>query len=496
MSVLKQNKDKNYYTEAYRPQFHFTPEKNWMNDPNGLVYYEGEYHLFYQYHPDGLKWGPMHWGHAVSKDMLHWEHLPIALKPDELGMVFSGSAVVDWHDTSGFFNGGHGLVAIYTSATEEVQQQSIAYSSDNGRTWTTYEGNPVIPNPGIEDFRDPKVLWHDETSQWIMVLAAGQEIMFYGSPNLKNWTHLSNFGEGEGSHDGVWECPDLFELSIENDSKGETRWVLQVDVQDGANAGGSGGQYFVGQFDGKAFKNEDKPERVRWVDYGKDFYATQSFSDIPKTDGRRIWLAWMSNWQYANEVPTDPWRSAMSLPREVTLQKGEDGDIILIQKPIKEIENLENETFVDKTHRVNKGEEVIITSQPNEPFMLEVEVDISADNTSGIRLFDTKENEAAAITLDRKNAKLTIDRAEMFNGHFHKEFPAKTTAPLPSLAGKVDLQIIVDKGSIEVFLENGKITLTNLVLPKQNSDFVISAFAEKEDVNLHITGKTLKSVWV
>lgn len=495
MSVIKQNKDKNYYKEPYRPQFHFTPERNWMNDPNGLVYYEGEYHLFYQYHPGGLQWGPMHWGHAISKDMLHWEHLPVALEPDELGMVFSGSAVVDWHDTTGFFNGGHGLVAIYTSAGEESQQQSIAYSTDKGRTWTTYDGNPVIPNPGIKDFRDPKVLWHDEISKWIMVLAAGQEILFYKSENLKEWTYLSTFGQTEGAHGGVWECPDLFELPVENGGRGETRWVLQVDIGDGAIAGGSGGQYFIGHFDGKNFLNDAQPEKIRWVDFGKDFYATQSFSDIPGNDGRRIWLAWMSNWKYANEVPTEPWRSAMSLPREVTLKKDEADRIHLIQRPIKELDNLVDQTFVDDSYNLALGEKMLLSSHPNTPFLLNVEAHLLPGQIAGINLFDTKE-EAATIIFDFRNEELIVDRKGMSNGHFDKDFPAKTVAPLSIEQNKVNLKLIVDRGSIEVFSEDGKVSVTNLVLPKQDKKYEISAFSENEDIKLHLTGKTLKSVWV
>jgi fructan beta-fructosidase len=495
-SLEKQTKRKHVtYQEAYRPQIHFTPERNWMNDPNGMVYYEGEYHLFYQYHPDGLQWGPMHWGHAVSKDMLHWEHLQVALEPDELGMVFSGSAVVDWHDTTGFFNGGHGLVAIYTSAGKQAQQQSIAYSLDKGRTWITYEGNPVIPNLEFKDFRDPKVMWHEETKQWVMVLAAGQEVMLYHSQDLKDWTYVSSFGAGEGAHGGVWECPDVFELPVCGGEKGETRWVLQVDIGDGAVAGGSGGQYFVGHFDGKTFVNESGPGQIRWVDYGSDFYATQSFSDIPNEDGRRIWLAWMSNWKYANEVPTNPWRSAMSIPREVSLKKEENGEIHLIQRPIREIYSLEKDLFVDDSFSISESESKVITSQPDAPLILEVEAAIPKGNIGGLCLFQTDTEQGCVISIDRLNGEAAVDRTGMENSHFHEWFPVKTIAPIQVEGNKVKLTIIVDKGSVEVFADDGKVSITNLVLPKQESGYFISCFSERGEMEVKLEGKRLTSVW-
>ena len=250
----------NYYTEPHRPQFHFSPEKMWMNDPNGMVYFEGEYHLFYQYYPDSTVWGPMHWGHAFSKDLVHWEHLPIGLYPDSLGYIFSGSAVVDWDNTSGFgTNGQPPLIAIFTyhniegerAGKNDFQTQAIAYSTDKGRTWIKFEGNPVVPNPGIRDFRDPKVIWHAHTKQWIMVFAAWDHVKIYGSSDLKTWTHLSDFGKNWGSHGGVWECPDLFPMKVEGNQ--EEKWVLLVSINPGAPNGGSGTQYFIGHFDGTKF---------------------------------------------------------------------------------------------------------------------------------------------------------------------------------------------------------------------------------------------------
>ncbi|RME99284.1 MAG: glycoside hydrolase family 32 protein, partial [Bacteroidetes bacterium] len=300
------------YQEAHRPQFHFSPPTMWMNDPNGMVFFEGEYHLFYQYYPDSTVWGPMHWGHAVSKDLLHWEHLPIALAPDEHGYIFSGSAVVDWENSSGFgVDELPPLVAIFTyhdpiaerEGRDDFQTQGIAYSNDRGRSWVKYDGNPVLPNPGIRDFRDPKVIWDTESQRWIMVLAAGDHIRFYASKDLKHWRYLSSFGQRLGAHGGVWECPDLFPMKVEG--SGDQRWVLLVSINPGAPNGGSGTQYFVGRFEDDRFKldaefaynlnrMQDSVKAV-WLDYGRDNYAGVTWSDIPFELDRRIFIGWMSN---------------------------------------------------------------------------------------------------------------------------------------------------------------------------------------------------------
>ena len=333
--------------ETFRPQYHFTPATGWMNDPNGMVYYEGEYHLFYQHYPDSTVWGPMHWGHAVSKDMIHWEHLPIALYPDSLGYIFSGSAVIDWKNTSGLgTEKTPPMVAIYTYHDPEgdragridFQTQGIAYSFDKGRTWTKYEHNPVLPNPGIRDFRDPKVSWNEVSNQWVMTLAVKDHIEFYSSPDLKKWSKLSEFGNAIGAHGGVWECPDLFPLK---DEQGNTKWVLFVSINPGGPQGGSATQYFVGDFDGKNFVPQDTT--TRWIDYGADNYAGVTWSDIPASDGRRLFIGWMSNWQYANVVPTQAWRSATTLPREVTLLKNETAYELKF-KPVVELEKIQWES--------------------------------------------------------------------------------------------------------------------------------------------------------
>ena len=337
------------YLERYRPQYHFTPAVNWMNDPNGMVHYDGEWHLFYQYNPFGAKWGHMSWGHAVSPDLVHWQHLPVAIPEVDGVMAFSGSAVVDWENTTGVGRDGRPpLVAIYTGHRTDrpSQSQYLAYSTDRGRTWTRYAGNPVL-DVGSAEFRDPKVMWHAPTRRWVMtvVLATEHTVRFYGSPDLKTWTPLSDFGPTAATG-GVWECPDLFELPVDGDAT-DTRWVLIVNLNPGGIAGGSGGQYFVGRFDGTRFVADQDgggaapaspdPRGALWLDHGRDFYAGVTWSDAPKGDGRRVLLGWMNNWQYANDIPTAPWRSAMSVPRALSLTRTPAG-IRLVQTPVRELE--------------------------------------------------------------------------------------------------------------------------------------------------------------
>src|SRR5688572_16694475 len=341
---LKNDSPQSKFREPYRPQYHFTPPSGWMNDPNGMVYYEGEYHLFYQHYPDSTVWGPMHWGHAISKDLIHWDQLPIALYPDSLGYIFSGSAVVDWKNTSGLGKEGTPpMVAIFTfhdakaaeGNRDDFQTQGIAYSVDKGRTWKMFDENPVLRNPGIVDFRDPKVSWHETTSQWVMALAVKDHIEFYGSSDLKKWKKLSEFGKDVGAHRGVWECPDLFPL---NDKNGNAKWVLFVSINPGGPQGGSATQYFVGEFNGQKFMPQDTV--TRWIDHGADNYAGVTWSDVPASDGRRLFLGWMSNWQYGQAVPSKTWRSAMTLPREVTLIKKKNAYELKFA-PVRELSKIE-----------------------------------------------------------------------------------------------------------------------------------------------------------
>ncbi|MFW5898170.1 MAG: GH32 C-terminal domain-containing protein, partial [Halanaerobium sp.] len=412
----------NLYKEKYRPQYHFSPKKNWSNDPNGLVYYQEEYHLFYQYNPDDVVWGPMHWGHAVSKDLVHWEHLPIALKPDQkLGMIFSGSAVVDKNDTTGFFDGGEGLVAVYTThlVQEEgaLQQQAIAFSKDNGRSWTKYEGNPVIKNYGVADFRDPKVFWHEETQKWVMIVACADRVRFYNSSNLKDWNYLSEFGKNIGIHADTWECPDLIKLPVENSaasnpSSVKEKWVLEVgDIQGGES--GVGVQYFIGEFDGKEFRSDY--DRSFLVDYGQDIYALQSWSNLP--DERQIWLGWMNNIGYMAKIPTTGWRGMMSIPRELSLK--DDGERIkLIQKPVTELKKL-REKITQKKDFLLKNELKFECSEQS--FEIEAEIDFNEAEEVVFALHKNGEQESL-LNLNRKKNKIIVDLSNSGNTDFDESF--------------------------------------------------------------------------
>jgi fructan beta-fructosidase len=455
------------YKEQYRPQFHFSPQEMWMNDPNGMVFFNDEYHLFYQYHPFGTTWGPMHWGHAVSKDMIHWEQLPVALYPDELGAIFSGSAVVDWNNTTGFFEENQpGLVAIYTSAgtypdsDRPCQRQSIAYSKDSGRTWVKYEGNPVLSDIAITDYRDPKVFWHEETKKWIMVLATGQTITIYTSSNLKEWEYASEFGHKAGSHDGVWECPDLFKLPVDGE-QGNEKWVMIVSIGDnGKTKEGSRTQYFIGEFDGTTFVNDNDDATIIWLDYGRDNYAGVSWSDIQ--DGRRIYIGWMSNWRYANQVPTKEWRSAMTLPRELTLATTNDG-IRVIQKPVEEVNSIRTETFVHQEMAIEPEKNV---SVPLNNKLIEVNIELEKENSNQFG-FDIQhsETEKTTFSIDVLNDLLLVDRTQSGEQNFSSSFPTVQEAPLKLKANRVKLQLFIDNSSIEVFANDGEVAVTSLIFP-------------------------------
>ncbi|MET3728089.1 fructan beta-fructosidase [Fictibacillus halophilus] len=460
----------NFFNEKYRPQFHFTPIKNWMNDPNGMVYFQGEYHLFYQHHPESTVWGPMHWGHAVSSDMVHWEHLPIALFPDENGYIFSGSIVVDTWDSSGFFDGGEGLVAIFTHAGEHPdtktprQVQSLAYSTDKGRTWTKYEGNPVLEDTSIADFRDPKVIWYEKESKWIMVLSAGNHVRFYSSSDMKSWRFESSFGEKEGSHLGVWECPDLFQLPIE----GGHRWVLIVSIgDDPAYTEGSRTQYFIGDFDGKMFTNENDSEKVLWLDFGRDNYAGVTWSNVPKEDGRRLFIGWMSNWKYANQVPTETWRSAMTLPRSLTLNSTREG-IRLVQTPVQEISALRKPiTSIQRTITLIPGEN-ILKDIKTKTFELKACFKIKEAAVFGIKVHQSKEEETI-IGYDSDRSVLYVDRRRSGDKTFHNEFSCVQEMEV-FIEDQFALQIFVDTSSVEVFANDGKHVLTSLIFPREESN--------------------------
>lgn len=462
--------------QLYRPCYHFTPPANWMNDPNGLVYFEGEYHLFYQYHPNSITIGPMHWGHAVSNDLVNWQHLPIAFFPEENGYVYSGSAVVDWHNTTGF--GIKTLVALFTHHTHNhYESQCLAYSTDKGRTWIKYSDNPVLtPPPDTSDFRDPKVFWY-EAGYWVMVLASGNNVLFYTSPNLVDWQPSGNFGGEYGSTIGVWETPDLFQLPL--DSGLETRWVLTVGVQDGAPAGGSGTQYFIGSFDGKTFTSENPKGTILWIDFGADYYAAQSWSDEP--NGRRIMLAWQSNWKYARVVPTSTWRGAFSIPRQLSLTQISQG-IHLIQLPIPELETLrgahqhwQNESITPGTNLLAniKGETLEIIS--------EFQMNSSSDRF-GFRV-RTGDGEATVIGYNPRQGKLFFDRSHSGQSDFDEGFASIHLADLAPNDEIIRLHIFIDRSSVEVFGNEGRVAFSESIFPSGQSQG-LELFTEKGTVLL------------
>ena len=443
-------------TEKHRPLYHFTPEYGWMNDPNGMVYKDGEYHLFYQYNPYGSMWGNMHWGHAISKDLVSWQHLPVAIAPDGLGTIFSGSCVVDKNNTAGFGKGA--IVAFYTSAGNS-QTQSMAYSLDNGRTFKKYSGNPVVMSD-LRDFRDPKVSWHEPTQKWIMILAAGQEMQIYSSPNLIDWTYESSFGKGQGAHGGVWECPDLVQLPVKGTEK--KKWVLICNINPGGPFGGSATQYFVGQFDGHRFVNES-PDKTKWMDWGKDHYATVTWSNAP--DNRTIALAWMSNWDYANNVPTTQYRSANSVPRDLFLYESQ-GDTYMASVPSKELLALRDKGIKKGSFKVNKEYEVKNLLKKNEG-AYEIELVIKNEGAQEISfcLYNAK-GEEVVCTYNLDAMTFSMDRTRSGQVSFSKSFPVVTSAPVVQ-QDTYKLRLLVDKSSIEAFGDEGQFVMTNLVFPEE-----------------------------
>jgi len=628
---MNQPVDPTILTEPHRPTFHFTPPSKWMNDPNGMFFYEGEYHLFYQYYPEGTTWGPMHWGHAVTKDLVTWEHLPIALYPDSLGYIFSGSAVVDHQNTSGFgIDGEPPIVALYTyhdmekeqAGAIDYQSQALAYSNDRGRTWVKYEGNPVLPNLGIRDFRDPKVIWDADSKQWVMVLAAWDEVQLFGSPNLKEWNALSSFGKTYGSHAGVWECPDLFPMIVEE--TGEKKWVLLLSINPGSPNGGSGTQYYVGDFDGTQFildpayesffgmveaqvpdegvlfadfedgygdwtiegaafgeepargalpgqeavtgYNGDflvnsfyggdqstgkltsprfkieqpfinfligggndklrtamhlvidgKPvrsaagankdhlnwtswevseyigqeahleivdtnpggwghilvdhivfaneravgayEKAVWLDYGRDNYAGVTWSNIPESDGRHLFIGWMSNWDYAQVVPTKSWRSAMTIPRSLSLRQTPEG-LRLFSQPVKELETLRGEKqeviTPGKLPFFQSGTEMIITFQ--KPISGKVEIELM--NALGNRYAIGYDADRDAYYSDRRQSGKT-DFSTVFASDMH-------IAPRASQADLIQMHLFFDRASVELFADGGLTCMTDVYFPEED----------------------------
>ena len=477
-------------TEQHRPLIHFTPKEKWMNDPNGMVFYNGVYHLFYQYYPDSTVWGPMHWGHATSKDMVRWEHQPIALFPDSLGYIFSGSAVVDSNNTSGFGKDGKiPLVAIFThhdpigekKGSQVYQNQSLAYSLDDGKTWTKFSGNPVLKNPGIKDFRDPKVFWYAPAKKWIMTLAVLDRIDFYSSPDLKNWSKESEFGKTFGAHGGVWECPDLFPLN----DQGQTVWVLLVNLNPGGPNGGSATQYFTGNFDGKTFTPFQTD--TRWLDYGPDEYAGVTWEN---TGNRRIFLGWMSNWQYGMLVPTQKWRSAMTVPRDLGLEKM--GDRYFIRStPVPELDKLseqptqlENFDAADydlsaKTGKWNGAARIDLSTDTIQSFSIEL------SNDAGQKVI---------IGYDKDSNHYYLDRTASGKIDFEKGFAARHKAPRLSTKDSMDLTLIIDVASIELFADKGLTVMTQIFFP--DSSYNKLNIRSKDNVKLRsLRYSRMKPIW-
>lgn len=474
--------------QDYRNEYHFSPKEKWMNDPNGMVFFNGEYHLFYQYHPFGTTWGPMHWGHAVTRDLVTWEELPVALAPDEHGMIFSGSAVVDWNNTSGFFEDEPGLVAIFTHHLEvpnehPVQRQSLAYSKDSGRTWTKYEGNPVLKHESFVDFRDPKVFWHEQTKEWVMIIACGQTVCLYRSPNLKDWTLGSEFGEGIGSHDGVWECPDLFPLAVDGDSE-QVKWVMLVSIgADPAFKEGSRTQYFTGDFDGSTFVPDEASHTVRWIDHGRDNYAGVSWSDIPAEDGRRLFMGWMSNWMYANQTPTNDYRGAMTIARELSLET-RAGEVILIQRPARELKQARTPLLSLQDASIQQVSEQLNALQI---VNYEIHAEWTPNQSFHFALRSGADNETL-VGVDANRGEVYIDRSGSGIGDFHEHFLSRHTAELKAPSANQSLRIFVDHSSVEVFANDGQAVITDLIYPDADCQG-ISAHAENTDLvfsSLHI----------
>ncbi|MCF2593984.1 GH32 C-terminal domain-containing protein [Bacteroides caecigallinarum] len=497
-------------TDYYRPEYHHTPLYGWMNDANGLVYKDGEYHLYFQYNPYGSKWGNMHWGHSVSKDLVRWEHLDPAIARDTLGHIFSGSTVIDHNNSAGY--GKDAMIAFYTSASDEHGQiQCMAYSNDNGRTYTKYENNPILtPFDGLKDFRDPKVFWYEPAQKWYMIVSADKNMRFYSSADLKSWEYLSQFGEGYGVQPNQFECPDFIQLPVDG-NKDNMKWVMIVNINPGCPFGGSATEYFIGDFDGKEFKCDTDKSITKWLDFGKDHYATVCFSN---TGDRIIAVPWMSNWQYANVTPIRQYRGANALPRELSLYT-KDGEVYMAANVVKETETLRKSTRSIENVTV-ESETVIdsITDGINSGVELEMDIVPGKAQTVGFDIMNAK-GEKTKIYLDLKSGRAVMDRTESgliafgekAEPHFKEnhdrrktesvnyinDFALGTWAPLSLCEGKsYHLNVFVDKCSVELFVDGGRIAMTNLVFPTEVYNslrfYAEGGKAEIKNLNIHKLG--------
>ena len=451
-------------TEKYRPAYHHTPLYGWMNDPNGMFYKDGVWHLAYQWNPYGSRWENMTWGHSTSKDLVNWEHHEPTIGRDALGAIFSGSAVVDKDNTAGF--GEDAVIALYTSAGNS-QIQSLAYSTDGGYTFEKYDGNPVIAYE--RESRDPNMFWDAANNVWVLALASAldHEMLIFNSPDLKEWTLVSKFGKGYGSQDGVWECPDLVKLPVLGSDglpTGQEKWVLICNINPGGPFGGSGVQYFVGEFDGKTFRCDSAPEVTKWMDYGKDYYAAVTFSGAP--DGRHVILGWMSNWQYANEVPTRQFRSANSLPRDMALFRASDGEIYLASVPSAELDAMRGKPIDYRSSRLSaKGKTFRLPAQNDGICEITCSID-TKDQSPVVLTLANAEGEEVVMTINPLDDTFSMDRTRSGVTGFSDNFPCVTVAPGYSPDSKIwNLRIFIDRSSVEAFSADGHFAMTNLVFP-------------------------------
>ncbi|MEQ9439973.1 MAG: glycoside hydrolase family 32 protein [Cyclobacteriaceae bacterium] len=489
--------DSSYYQEKYRLAYHFTPEKNWMNDPNGLVYFEDEYHLFFQYNPDGTKWGNMSWGHAVSRDLAHWEHLPLAIPMVGDTMIFSGSAVVDQHNSSGLCEGESCLVAIYTAHTDTNQSQSIAYSNDRGRTWQQYAENPVL-DESMKDFRDPKVAWHEPSQQWIMTVALPTEhkVRFYASSNLLQWDLLSEFGP-QGFVDGIWECPDLFPLPVSGTD--EEKWVLIVSYNSDE---GSDMQYFVGDFNGTTFTNNNTKDLVLTLDEGQDNYAAVTWNNAPQN--QRLIIGWFNNWKYAGDIPTSTWRSAQTIVSSLQLRQYPEG-IRLAMQPVPALEQLRQTPAHHENVQLREGDD-FLSVENIQGTQLEIiaefayeaiETPTEAEQLAaefGVKVFKG-EGQETVIGYDVASQSLFVDRTQSGDTSFNDSFASRTIGLMPADSGTVKMHIFVDHSSVEVFGNDGYVTMSNRIFPNPQKDEV-EIYARGGRVTLQsLDIWPLRSIW-
>ncbi|RWS22211.1 glycosyl hydrolase family 32-like protein [Leptotrombidium deliense] len=494
------------YSEEYRPQFHFSQPSHWMNDPNGLVYYEGIYHLFYQHNPNGTMWGPMHWGHATSEDLLHWKHQPIALYPDEFGTIFSGCALVDSRNVTGLQTSEKkALIAVYTQHFEnatvrQLQQQSLAYSNDGGFTWKPYINNPIIKNPGIIDFRDPKIIEYKD--YYVMSLAAGNKIIFYNSSNLIDWQKLSEFGESEGAHGGVWECPDLIKMH----HNGTEYWVLLVSTNPGGPNAGSSTQYFIGHFDGVNFVNQNPINTTLWLDYGPDSYAGITWFGTKAEE--HLLIAWMNNWNYANFLPTETWRGQMTVVRSLQLREVNES-IFLTSYPIKEFEKLRHAEHPEAIKqaqdiKVKAGQTIHfeIHEKANE-YLFDVHLLFDLKNIGNNdkieACFTNRIKEKICVQYLKKENVYLVDRSKSGNTTFHKSFNTLSKAPRIEQLNLMHLRLLLDVSSLEMFADNGLTVLTSLYFSSLPfTSLNVQLISQSETSNLIINSLNVynvKSIW-